>query len=112
VRDLRERLAKRLYEIHFTHEWEDLLPGGIERAIWLEIAQAAIEMCEGEACGTIERWHRGFRLVDGKIVEVLEAAISKPEYEDLRRYKDHHAKIHPYCGSSCPDQVSHVDLLP
>lgn len=47
--EFKERLAKRLYECHFEERWEDLHPQGIERAMWMGMAQAAIEMFEHEA---------------------------------------------------------------
>lgn len=46
--EFKERLAKALYEGFFDHEWEHLLVGGIERAMWMGLAQKAIEMCEAE----------------------------------------------------------------
>ena len=48
VTPLKQRLAKRLYEIHFDDSWDSLHPNSIERAMFLGMAQAAIEMCEAE----------------------------------------------------------------
>ena len=38
-----ERLAKVIYERSFEDDWQSLNPKGIERALYLEVAHAAIE---------------------------------------------------------------------